>query len=63
MSSREFYSEALVMRVLDYLDQERAIAFAVLSPDLKVLDASERFRKYQGDSSIDPIGRNKQAAA
>ena len=48
----------LTLRVLDVLGQERLLAFAVLSPDLTVLEVSENFRQFQGDSGIEPVGKS-----
>lgn len=47
----------LMLRVLDYLSQERSFTLAVLSPDLVVLEATEKFREFQEDPAVSPIGR------
>jgi len=48
---------ALMPRVLEYLGQERSFTLAVLSPDLVVVEATEKFKEFQGDPSLEPIGR------
>lgn len=56
MSDLKFSSEALRLRVLEYLWQQNSPALAVLAPDLIVTEASERFSEFQGDSSLEPVG-------
>jgi len=51
-------SDALMSRVLDYLSRERSLTLAVLSPGLILLDASEKFREFQGDPSLPPVGKH-----
>jgi signal transduction histidine kinase len=41
----------------DYLSQEHLLTLAVLSPDLIVLDASEKFREFQQDPALTPVGK------
>jgi signal transduction histidine kinase len=48
----------LVPRVLDYLIHERSLTLAVLSPDLRVVETTEKFREFQGDPTVAPIGRH-----
>jgi signal transduction histidine kinase len=51
-------SDAVQLKVLDYLRREHSLAWAVLSPDLEVLQASERFRDFQWDPTHEPAGRH-----
>jgi signal transduction histidine kinase len=46
----------LMPRVLDYWIHERSLTLAVLSKDLRVMEASEKFREFQGDPMLEPIG-------
>lgn len=48
---------ALMPRVLEYLGRERSFTLAVLSPDLVVVEATEKFKEFQGDPSLESIGR------
>ena len=48
----------LMLRVLEYLSLERSFTLAVLSPDLIVVESTEKFRDFQGDPSIVPIGKH-----
>lgn len=48
----------LMLRALDYLSRERSFTLAVLSPDLVVVEATEKFREFQGDPGMTPIGRH-----
>lgn len=48
----------LMLRVLDHLSLERSFTLAVLSPALVVVEATEKFRQFQGDPEIVPIGRH-----
>lgn len=56
MSEPRLSSEPLLLRVLDHLRQEHSLALAVLSPELIVLEASERFGEFQGDPLLGPEG-------
>ena len=59
--SPEFDSQStLTLRVLDALGQERLLAFAVLSPDLIISEASESFRQFQGNPGNEPVGSSIQ---
>lgn len=58
MSDQKNSFGVLMMRVLDYLSQERSFTLAVLSSDLVVLEATEKFKEFQGDPTIAPIGRH-----
>ena len=49
---------ALMLRVLDHLSMERSFTLAVLSRDLIVVEATEKFQAFQGDPSIVPIGKH-----
>ena len=49
---------ALMLRVLDHLSLERSFTLAVLSPALVVVEATEKFKEFQGDPKIGPIGRH-----
>jgi signal transduction histidine kinase len=47
-----------MLRVLDHLSLERSFTLAVLSPDLIVVEATEKFKDLQGDPSVEPIGKH-----
>jgi len=47
----------LMLRVLDHLSLERSYTLAVLSPDLIVVEATEKFRDFQGNPLVMPIGK------
>ncbi len=57
MSEHKLSSEPMLPRLLDYLRREYSLAWAILSPDLIVLEVSERFRAFQEDALLDPTGR------
>jgi signal transduction histidine kinase len=42
----------LMLRALDYLSRERSFTLAVLSPDLVVVEVTEKFREFQGDPGL-----------
>lgn len=58
MSQYNLSSELVRQKVQAYLEGEHALTLAILSPDLIVLDASEGFREFQWDSSLEPVGRH-----
>lgn len=51
-------SDAVLRRVSGYLQQENALTLAILSPDLVIVEASERFQAFQGEPSLEPVGRH-----
>ena len=56
MSEHKLSSETMLPRLLDYLRREYSFAWAILSADLCVLEVSERFRAFQADASLEPVG-------
>lgn len=50
-------SSAWQLRAWDYLSQDRSVELAVLSPDLIVLETSEKFREFQCDLALEPVGK------
>ncbi len=50
-------SSAWQLRAWDYLSQDRSVELAVLSPDLIVLETSEKFREFQCDPVLEPVGK------
>jgi len=47
-----------MLTLLDSLSRERSLSLAVLSPEFVVLEASERFREFQWDPGLEPVGRH-----
>ena len=47
-----------MLRVLDYLSSVRSFTLAVLSPDLVIVEATEKFREFQGELPFPAIGRH-----
>ncbi len=50
--------EALMSRAWGFLGHEHLLTLAVLSPDLIVVRASEKFREYQEEPTLSPIGKH-----
>lgn len=57
MSQHSLSSDLVLPRVWDFLLWEHSLAWGVLSPDLIVLETSERFSEFQWDRSLEPVGR------
>lgn len=58
MPGHSISSGDVLLRVLSYLRWEHVLTWAVLSPELVVLEVSEQFRKFQWDPSLEPVGRH-----
>ena len=58
MSKYNLSSGEVTQRIQSFLQEEHALTLAILSPDLIVLDASEGFREFQWDPSLEPVGRH-----
>lgn len=56
MATHRFSPDAVLQRVLGYLRSEHSLAWAVVSPDLIVLEASEYFRQFQSNPALEPVG-------
>ena len=56
MATRKFSPDTVLQRVLGYLRSEHSLAWAVVSPDLVVLEASEYFRQFQSNPDLEPVG-------
>lgn len=48
----------LMLSALEYLSQDRSLTLAVLSPDLFVLEATDKFSTFQIDPKTTPIGKH-----
>ena len=48
----------VLLRVLGYLRWDQLLNWALLSPELVVLETSEHFRDFQWDPSLEPVGRH-----
>ena len=48
----------LMLRVLDYLSSVRSFTLAVLSPDLVIVEVTEKFREFQAKLPFPAIGRH-----
>ena len=57
MVLNKYSSSSWQLRAWDYLSQDRSVELAVLSPDLIVLEVSEKFREFQCDPELAPVGK------
>lgn len=58
VQQNKFPSKSLVGRVLEVLSQERKLSYALLSPELKITEASENIEDFQPSIKGEIIGSN-----
>lgn len=50
--------ETLMLRAWEFLGREQMLTLAVLSPDLIVVQVSEKFSEYQAEPHLSPVGKH-----